>query len=319
MNNSLIEDNVKEHIDIVAPNVGRVPIGIVNVYFLKYESSLSDKWILVDAGMGNCSKKIIRKAEEFMHSSKAPEAIVLTHGHFDHIGALKKLVDIWNVPVYAHMKEFPYLTGKSYYPPPDPTVGGGAMSLLSFIYPSSPIDLGDKIKAIPENGIIPELPDWKVIETPGHAPGHISLFRESDKTLIAGDAFVTVKQESALSVFKQKQELHGPPAYFTCDWEAAKASVIKLAALEPEIAATGHGLPMRGAELKKGLSKLANNFDALGKPSFGRYIKEPALTNEEGVSYLPPAPIKKGTVATILLGTLASLLVFAYLSNDDDN
>lgn len=305
-------------LDIVAPNVARVRIAMVNVYLLKMESTLEDRWVLIDAGIGNCAETIIRNATEFVGSSKPPEAIILTHGHFDHIGALKKLLEVWDVPVFAHRQEFPYLTGKSPYPPPDPTVGGGAMALLSFIYPNSPIDISDRLKPLPENGTLNEISEWKIIETPGHSPGHISLFRQSDKTLIAGDAFVTVKQESAISVLKQEKELNGPPSYFTCDWVAAKESIKKLADLEPEIAATGHGVPMRGEELRVNLKELAENFDKLAKPSIGRYIKEPAQTNEQGVTYLPPAFISNKGIGTILLGTLAGLIIFSFLSGEDD-
>lgn len=319
MIDSLTKDKTNSELDIVAPNVARIRIAMVNVYLVKLESTLEDKWILIDAGIGNCSEKIIRNAKEFIGSSRPPEAIVLTHGHFDHIGAIKNLIDLWDVPVFAHPKEFPYLTGKSHYPPPDPTVGGGAMALLSFVYPSSPINISRSLKPVPENGIINEIPEWKIIETPGHSPGHISLFRQSDKTLIAGDAFVTVKQESAISVLKQEKELHGPPSYFTCDWVAAKESVRKLADLEPEVAATGHGIPMRGEELKISLKELADHFDKLGKPSIGRYIKEPAQTNEQGITYLPPAIISNKSIGTILLGTLAGLIIFAYLSGNDDD
>ena len=52
------------------------------------------------------------------------------------------------------------------------------------------------MQALPEDGSIPHLPDWEWIYTPGHSPGHVSFFREKDLTLIVGDAFVTVKQES---------------------------------------------------------------------------------------------------------------------------
>ena len=61
---------------------------------------------------------------------------------------------------------------------------------------------------------------WRWIFTPGHSPGHISLFRDSDRTLIVGDAFVTTKQESLMSVMTQRMEMHGPPMYFTPDWPA---------------------------------------------------------------------------------------------------
>ena len=51
-----------------------------------------------------------------------PEAIVLTHGHFDHAGSALQLAEYWDVPIYAHRLEMPYLTGKADYPPPDPTI-----------------------------------------------------------------------------------------------------------------------------------------------------------------------------------------------------
>lgn len=94
------------------------------------------------------------------------------------------------------------------------------------------------------------MPGWHWIHTPGHTPGHVSLFREDDRCLIAGDAFVTVKQESLYAVATQEQEIHGPPAHFTPDWAAARQSVERLARLPPAIAATGHGTPMRGLEMR---------------------------------------------------------------------
>ncbi|MDQ3394790.1 MAG: MBL fold metallo-hydrolase [Bacteroidota bacterium] len=316
----LLTEDKKEigKLDIVAPNVARILITMVNVYLLKTESQLEDRWILVDAGIGNCAKKIKKQAAIFTSHSRPPEAIVLTHGHFDHIGAAKELAEEWDVPVYAHPNEFPYLTGKASYPPPDPTVGGGGMTLLSFLYPNGPIDLGDRLRPFPENGIMPEMPEWKIIETPGHSPGHVSLYRESDKILIVGDAFVTVKQESTLAVMTQKKEIHGPPTYFTCDWIAAKASVERLAALNPTIAATGHGVPINGETLKNGLQNLAENFDKLAKPSNGRYINDPALTNEQGVSYLPPAIVSNKAISIILAGTVIGITLLLFLNSDED-
>ena len=90
------------------------------------------------------------------------------------------------------------------------------------------------------------MPGWRAVYTPGHTAGHVSIWREHDRTLIAGDAVVTTKQESLLAVMAQRPELHGPPAYFTQDWERAAQSVRTIAALEPEVLATGHGIVMRG-------------------------------------------------------------------------
>jgi glyoxylase-like metal-dependent hydrolase (beta-lactamase superfamily II) len=110
------------------------------------------------------------------------------------------------------------------------------------------------------------MPGWVWIHTPGHSPGHISLWRRSDRTIIAGDAFITTNQESAYAVALQRPEMHGPPMYYTADWEKARASVQRLAALEPELVITGHGAAMRGEEMREALHSLARTFDLVAIP-----------------------------------------------------
>ena len=163
------------------------------------------------------------------------------------------------------------------------------MAALSRFYPPGPINLGHRLRALPDDGSIPGMPGWRWIHTPGHTPGHVSFFREEDRTLIAGDAFVTTKQESALAVLMQKPEMHGPPSYFTPDWAAARQSVERLAALEPVQVITGHGRPLRGQAVLNGLHDLAGNFERLAVPAQGRYVGHPALADESGVIAVPPA------------------------------
>ncbi len=201
---------------------------------------------------------------------------------------MQQFVQSWDVPVYAHELELPYLTGRSSYPPGDPTVGGGLMARSAMLYPRGPIDLGRHVHALPSSGRVPSMPGWRWIHTPGHSPGHVGLFRSSDRALIAGDAFVTTKQESALAVLTQYRRVHGPPAYFTPDWSSAWRSVWQLAELEPQIAATGHGLPMYGRRLRRGLRALARQFETRAVPRQGRYVDHPAVTSERGVLYVPP-------------------------------
>ena len=127
---------------------------------------------------------------------------------------------------------------------------------------------------LPSDGTVPQLPDFRWIHTPGHTPGHISLFREKDRALIVGDAFVTVKQEYLYKVLTQEQEISGPPSYLTTDWQAAKESVIKLEALKPTVAITGHGMPMSGDLLTTSLKTLVNEFDQLAVPDYGKYVNK---------------------------------------------
>ena len=217
-------------------------------------------------------RKIISVIEERFGKNSRPKAIILTHGHFDHVGAIIDLVKYWQIPVYAHELELPYLTGKKSYPEPDPTVEGGMIAKLSPVFPNEPINLGSQVEILPSNRSVPYMSGFRWIHTPGHTPGHISLFREEDGALIVGDAFVTVKQESLYKVFTQEQEISGPPRYFTPDWEQAFQSVKKLEALRPSVAVTGHGLPMAGELLTDSLNKLVKEFDCIAIPDYGKYV-----------------------------------------------
>jgi glyoxylase-like metal-dependent hydrolase (beta-lactamase superfamily II) len=242
---------------------------ISNVVFVG--APRSSEWILVDAGM-IATADSIKKAALERYGAVPPQAIILTHGHFDHVGALHELFKEWDVPVYAHQRELPYLTGQADYPEPDPTVGGGLLALAAPLYPNKGIDITGHIRTLPEDGTVPGMPEWAWLPTPGHTPGHISLFRERDRTIIAGDAFITVKQESVFAVLTQARTIHGPPMYFTPDWPLSHESVLLLEKLKPEIAITGHGLPMQGEELRSGLKILAQDFDRIAVPDQGRYV-----------------------------------------------
>jgi len=287
----------------IADGVYRLRTLMVNVYFIEQSSG---SWVLVDTGMYGYAGVVRRAAEEMFEGP--PLAILLTHGHFDHVGGLPELSERWGAPVYAHPLELPYLTGVSKYPPPDPTVGGGSQSWMSPLFPRGPIDLNGRVHMLPVNGIVPGLPDWQWLLTAGHSPGHVSFFRESDRTLIAGDAVVTTKQESLVNIMVQREIVWRPPAYYTCDWTAARRSVEAIAALEPELLATGHGHPMRGPAMRLQLIDLAQNFEAF-MPEHGRYVPYPAVTNEHGVVHVPP---RIGLAPTqIALGTTIGAAVIA--------
>ena len=255
----------------VLPDLYQYTVQIVNVIF--YGNPDDNQFVLIDAGMPKSSEKIIEAAKERFGENSRPKAIILTHGHFDHVGAVIELAEYWDVPVYAHKLELPYLNGMEDYQAPDPSVDGGMVAKMSPVFPKKGIDITARLHELPADGSVPYMLDFEWIHTPGHTKGHVSLYRNKDKALIAGDAFVTVKQDSLYNVMTQEKNIYGPPRYFTPDWEAAKASVEKLASVSPEAAITGHGQPMMGQELKDELSKLANNFDEIAKPDSGKYTE----------------------------------------------
>lgn len=116
----------------------------------------------------------------------------------------------------------------------------------------SPID--------PDVGV-PSLPDWQVIPTPGHTPGHLALFRAGDRALIAGDAVLTVDLNSVSGALSQRHTLGGPPRFATWNWRAATESVSELARLEPGVLAPGHGRPMVGPVLAPALRALGEQLN----------------------------------------------------------
>jgi glyoxylase-like metal-dependent hydrolase (beta-lactamase superfamily II) len=271
----------------VLADLGYQRLLIVNVVFGGLPGARDGEWVLIDAGVPGSAGAIRRAAAHRFGEASRPAAIVLTHGHFDHVGALEELVKAWDVPVYAHELELPYLDGSAAYPPPDPSVGGGIMSAMAGLYPRGPVDVSDRLRSLPPDGSIPVMHGWHWIHTPGHTPGHVSFWRPADRALIAGDAFITTRQESAYAVALQKPEMHGPPMYYTQDWTDARRSVERLAALEPEFAVCGHGHAMRGPEMRQALHALARDFASVAVPEKGRYVSEPARP-ETGSAYAPP-------------------------------
>ncbi len=266
-----------------SPGIARMPVSIANVYFLGAPGS---PWFLVDSGTPGYTQKLIEAAEGRYGKGTKPEYIVLTHGHFDHSGSACELAERWQVPIYAHYLETPYLTGASAYPPKDPTVGG-AMAFLSRFFPKKSAKLQPHLRPLPADGEVPGHPEWRWIFTPGHAPGHVSLYDSARRVLLSGDAIASADLDSVTGIISQKPQISRPPAPMNYDWVAARESVQSLAKLEPYAVGCGHGQPMSGSEVAVELHDLAVNFPM---PERGRYVPNPARTDEHGVQYVPPEP-----------------------------
>ena len=192
-------------LQLIAPRVWRSNIfNFVNAYFI--QNSDGD-FVLVDTGVKPASAGLKAAAMEL---GQPPIAIVLTHGHLDHAGSAGDLAQAWDVPVFAGRLEKPFLTGQDFYPPPDPTVGG-ALAQVARLLPPQKQDLSDALELLPSDGKLDVLKGWRIIETPGHSPGHVSLWHEDDRVLLAGDALCTADMDTilGLSTLKPTQFARG--------------------------------------------------------------------------------------------------------------
>ena len=275
--------------DTLAAGVTQLRIQrFVNVYFV--ETGTPGEWVLIDTGLPGSAKTIIAAADKLFYPGSHPEAILLTHGHLDHLGSARELADHWNVPVIVHPLELPYVTNKAKYPPRDPTVGG-TLAFMSRFFPTDLPELTGLVEALKtDDDTVPYLANWRWVHVPGHAPGQIAFFREADHTLLGGDAFATTDHESVPKVLLGIPKISVAGAPFNYDWAQCRESVQKLAALEPRNIGCGHGPVLNGLQAMLDLQHLANDYPL---PAQGRYLHEPARTDASGVEHLPPAPVDK--------------------------
>ena len=170
----------------------------------------SENWVLIDSGTSGNANKIRQAAEARYGPNTRPKAILLRHGHFDHAGSADDLGGLWNVPVYAHRLERPFLTGKSPYPPMEPT-GPGFFAAISRFFPSRTANVADRLNDFDRSSLSAlGFSDWEIIDTPGHTPGHVAFFRSSDGVLLAGDAFTTINLDNLLALLAKTPQVYRP-------------------------------------------------------------------------------------------------------------
>ncbi len=178
--------------------------------------------------------------------------MILTHQDLDHIGSLAEVVRVSGAEVLAHAEDAPYIEGRLpliKLPPPEQREAMLAKMLPQaraiFSQPLAPV----KVDRILEDRERLELGGGvRVVFTPGHTPGHISLYLERSRALISGDALVS-----------HKGHLEGPRERATPDMVEAHTSVVKLAKLGVGAILTYHGgvVVDGGAQLKELAKELA--------------------------------------------------------------
>lgn len=193
--------------------------GMVNVFLVREEDGLT----LVDTGAAGAAKGILAGAQAI----GAPIArIVLTHGHDDHAGALDALhAALPDVPVLVSAREARLMGGERTMEPGEPPMGGGPIRRRA-TRPTDVLGAGDRVGSL------------EVVAAPGHTPGQIALLDTRDRTLIAGDAWVTLGGMQATGKAKWPFPF---PTFFTWHRPTALATARTLRGLEPARLAVGHG------------------------------------------------------------------------------
>ncbi len=209
----------------IAPKVHLVPNVIANPYLIVDADGLT----LVDAGLPGNHKKILRYMSEHGYAPQDLRRIIITHSDFDHIGSLAAIKRATGARVYASPIESAAIaSGKaSRALPRRRSVFRTLLSFVSRVVRATPVKADEMLS---EGQVLPVLGGLTVLETPGHTPGHISLFSHSTGVLFSGDSIVVRDGKLVGSV----------PAN---TWDQAKAteSVRKQAALNPKVVCSGHG------------------------------------------------------------------------------
>lgn len=184
--------------------------------------------VLVDAGMKGSAKKIIKALD-----GQTLSALAITHAHIDHVGGAKRVCEAFGIPLWAGADDVPAVES------------GVQVSAKSPVAPV--MKMVGKFAGLPVGRALregDEVGGFRVIDAPGHSPGHVAYFRDSDRTLICGDVFLN------MNLVTTAVGLHNPPDLATPDPDRNRESQRKLVALEPETVLFGHGPPLTGAAPK---------------------------------------------------------------------
>ena len=203
--------------------------GRCNVYFVRE----GDGVVMFDAG----AKTMVNAVAAAAARLGGLQRIVLGHGHTDHRGTAPS----FDVPVLCHPDEVVDAEGTGGFRYWDPELRHlrfplrQAHKLLhAKVWDGGPVEISDTVKEGDE------VAGFRVVDIPGHAPGMIALWREADRVALSSDAFYTA------DMWGRDSEPHLPMAGYNHDHEQARASLRKLAALEPAVCHPGHAKPISG-------------------------------------------------------------------------
>jgi hydroxyacylglutathione hydrolase len=222
--------------------------GRCNVYMIENGEEAGGGVTLFDAGARTMTRAVTSAGAKLGGITR----VVLGHGHTDHRGVAPAL----GVPVLCHPEEVQDAEGSGgwrYWPADLAGVPQGAKqiqkALHRYAWDGGPVEIADTV------GEGDEVSGFRVVDLPGHAPGLIGLWRESDRLALVSDCFYT------LDMWGRDCPASVPSATYNYDTEEARASIRKLAELEPAAAWAGHAKPITG-DVRGQLLKAAGQPDA---------------------------------------------------------
>jgi hydroxyacylglutathione hydrolase len=215
----------------------------MNIYFIED----GDGVVQFDAGTTSMAKKA-RAAGDQLGGVKR---IVLGHAHADHRGSAPRL----DAPVFCHPDEVADAESSAHIAP-YMDLSQLPVAPVRWIYPTLLRRWdGGAVKIAGTVGEGEEIAGFRVLHFPGHAPGLIGLWRESDRVALVSDVVYLV--DSARLKRLPHGEASVPHPAWAWDHAAAKASVRRLAELDPAVVGAGHERPLRGASLRATLERAA--------------------------------------------------------------
>jgi hydroxyacylglutathione hydrolase len=218
----------------------------MNIYFLEE----GDGVVQFDAG----TRTMVRKAGAAAAQLGGLRRIVLGHAHADHRGTAPAL----DAPVHCHPDEVADAESGAAIAP--------YMDISALPAPARwlyPVLLrrwdGGAVKIAGTVAEDEEIAGFQVIHFPGHAPGQIGLWRESDRLALVSDTIYLI-DSTRLGKPLPEGEASVPHPAWAWDHAKAKESVRKLAALEPKVVCAGHDEPLRGENLRATLERAAEKY-----------------------------------------------------------
>ncbi|HEV7918079.1 MAG TPA: MBL fold metallo-hydrolase [Solirubrobacterales bacterium] len=194
------------------------PPNAINMYLAEH--------VLIDAATKWAKRRVLRQIKD-----REVSMLALTHVHPDHQGAAKAVCDELAIPLAVHADDVDGMEGRLPVQRKKPNHPLNRWGRAVWTGPPHKVD-----RVLEEGDVVA---GFRVIHAPGHAPGEVIFFRDSDRVAISGDVI------NMMSLATGLPGIHEAPEFFTFDRDQARRSIVKLLDLQPSLICPGHGAPLR--------------------------------------------------------------------------